>query len=187
MPPRIGLVRIGVGFLGIGATTFGGMWAATQKLDKDLVVRTGWLEADELQELFVVSTLIPAPKFLALSGLIGYRLRGWWGASVAISCLIAPGSALVVAAVALVAPELLEGTLAPLSRTIGIAVVGLLFGNAAHQLRRTRVGLRERTVGTVLTATLFVAIVAGVPLIAAAFVGFVLGAVLVRGHAGARS
>lgn len=182
MSPRVSLARIAVVFLGIGATTFGGMWAATQKLDRDLVVRTGWLDADDLQELFVVSVLIPAPKFLSLSGLIGYRLRGWWGCLVAIICLIAPASALVVAAVVLVRPELLDGPLEPLSRTIGIAVVGLLFGNAGHQLRRSRIVGRERVTGYVLTAVLFGAIVLGAPLIAVAFVGFVLGAALIRGR-----
>lgn len=183
MNERVGLGRVGWVMLRVGATTFGGMWAATRKLEDDLVAGAGWLEADELQELFVVSTLIPAPKFLSLSGLIGYRLRGWWGAVVAVTALIAPASALVVTGVVLVRPELLAGPLEPLGRAIAVAVIGLLFGNAVHQLRRTKVGATERAIGYVLTLSLFGAIVLGVPLIAVAFVGFLLGAVLIRGRA----
>lgn len=180
MSERVRLGRVAWVMLRIGATTFGGMWAATRKLEQDLVVGAGWLREDELQELFVVSTLIPAPKFLSLSGLIGYRLRGWWGAVTAVAALITPGSALVVTGVVLVRPELLTGPLEPLGRAIAVAVIGLLFGNAVHQLRRTQVGPTERAIGYALTFTLFGAIVLGVPLIAVAFVGFILGALLIR-------
>lgn len=182
MTERVSLVRVGRVMLAVGATTFGGMWAATRKLEEDLVIRAGWLESDELQELFVVSTLIPAPKFLSLSGLIGFRLRGWLGAVVAVTALITPASALVVLGVVLVRPDLLAGPLEPLSRSISIAVVGLLFGNAVHQLRRSRVGRVERAIGYALTATSFGAIVLGAPLIAVAFIAFALGSALIRGR-----
>lgn len=178
MPGTISLARIAVVFLGIGSTTFGGMWAATRKLENDLVARVGWLHARELHELFVVSTLIPAPKFLAFSGMVGYRLRGSWGAFVAISCLIAPAGAMVVVAVVAVSPDLLAGPLEPLNRTVGIAIVGLLFGNAAYQLRRAGGGRRQRVVGYVLALVTFVAIVLGAPLVGVALISFTVGAVL---------
>ncbi|MBS3942512.1 MAG: chromate transporter [Actinobacteria bacterium] len=178
--PRIGIVAVMRAFLGIGATTFGGMWAATRKLEGDLVDRLGWLTREELQGLLVVSTLIPAPKFLSLGGLVGFKIRGWLGALTAIVGLIAPGAALVTLGAALVRPELLQGALAPMNTVVSVAIIGLLFGNAVHQLRSSPVRGSRRLLGVGLSGTLFAAIVVGVPLILAAFVGFAVGAMLIR-------
>ncbi len=62
-----------------GATTFGGMWAATDKLERDLVERTGWLPREELRASFVLATPIPAPRFLGFGALVGYQVGGWPG------------------------------------------------------------------------------------------------------------
>lgn len=180
-------MRIFAAFLRIGSTTFGGMWAATRKLEADFVERLGWLTREELQGLLVVSTLIPAPKFLSLGGLVGFKVGGWFGSACAIIGLITPGASLVVAGVAFVRPELLRGPLAPLGTTVGIAIVGLLFGNAYHQLRTGAHGRRQRVLGVGLSVVLFGAIAAGVPLVVAAFVGFGLGAALIRAPAPERA
>lgn len=45
-----------------GATTFGGMWAATDKLERDLVDRAGWISKEELRTSFVLATLIPRSR-----------------------------------------------------------------------------------------------------------------------------
>lgn len=172
--------RVLTSFLHIGATTFGGMWAATRKLEGDLVDRRGWLTREELQSLLVVSTLIPAPKFLSLGGLVGFKVGGLLGSLAAILGLLLPGASLVTVGVALVHPALLQGPLAPLETAVGTAIVGLLFGNAYHQLRSGEHRPRQRVVGIGLSVMLFAAIVAGVPLIVAAFVGFAFGATLIR-------
>lgn len=182
-PRPVSVARIFALFLKVGATTFGGMWASTQNLEKALVTRAGWLKSSELQNLFVVSTLVPAPKFTSLGALVGFKTGGWIGSVAAVSGLILPGYAAVVLAAALFRPELLEGPLEPLNTAVGIAVVGVLFGNAYHQIRRAKVSRRDRVVGIGLSAAIFAAILAGVPLIAAAVVGFVAGAILIRPRA----
>lgn len=177
---RVRAPQIFARFLKIGATTFGGMWASTQSVEKELVTRAGWLDGHELQNLFVVSTLVPAPKFTSLGALVGFKTGGWSGSVAAVAGLCLPGYLLVVAGAALFHPDLLNGALAPLNTSVGVAVVGLLFGNAYHQIRRSGASRRDRLVGICLSAAIFAAIVAGVPLIAAAIVGFVAGAVLLR-------
>lgn len=176
--------RILVSFLHIGATTMGGMWAATRKLEGHFVDRLGWLTRDELQGLLVVSTLIPAPKFLSLGGLVGFKMGGWLGSVAAVIGLILPGASLVAAGAATVHPALLQGPLARLGTVVSIAIVGLLFGNAYHQLQSARHRPRQRVVGLGLSALLFAAIVAGVPLLVAAVVGFAFGAALIRPEPG---
>jgi len=179
-PRPVNARRIFSLFLKVGATTFGGMWASTQKLEKALVTRAGWLKRHELQNLFVVSTLVPAPKFTSLGALVGFKTGGWFGAVAAVAGLILPGYVAVVAAAAVFRPDLLEGPLEPLNIAVGVAVVGVLFGNAYHQIRRSKVSRCQRLVGICLSASIFAAILAGVPLIAAAVVGFVAGAILIR-------
>jgi chromate transporter len=167
-------------FLRVGATTFGGMWAATDKLERDLVDRTGWLAKEELRTSFVLATLIPGPRFLALGGLVGFRVGGWPGAFAGALALVLPASALVVGAAALVGPELLAGPLEPLTRAVSVAVVGILLGNAIRQVRRERGPRRDRLTGVALTAAIVASVVLGVPLVVSAVTGFVVGAFLLR-------
>lgn len=177
---KVSFMNIALTFFRLGATTFGGMWAATQNLDDELVLRKGWLSREELQSMLVTATLIPAPKFIGLGGLIGYRLRGWIGSAVSVFALIAPGALLVLLGVILVNPTLLAGPLAPMHRMVGLAVVGLLFGNAYHQLRSAKVKGRRRTIGFCLGILVAVITVAGVPLLLSAGLGFTVGAFLIR-------
>lgn len=172
-----GLFRV---FLGVGATTFGGMWAATGKLERDLVDRTGWLPTEQLRASFVLATLIPAPRFLGLGGLVGFRVGGWLGAFLAALGLLLPASLLVIAGAALVGPELLAGPLGPLTRTVSITIVGILFGNAVRQVRSERGSRRHRQVGVALSAAILGSVVLGMPLVVSAVLGFVAGALLLR-------
>lgn len=167
-------------FLGVGTTTFGGMWAATGKLERDLVDRTGWMPAEQLRASFVLATLIPAPRFLGLGGLVGFRVGGWLGALLASLGLLLPASLLVLAGAAFIGPELLAGPLGPLTRAVSIAIVGILFGNAFRQARSEKGTRRHRQVGVALSAAIFGAVVVGMPLVVAAVVGFVAGALLLR-------
>lgn len=173
----MGIFRV---FLAAGATTFGGMWAATEKLERDLVDRTGWMSKEELRASFILATLIPAPRFLGLSGLVGFRVGGWTGAFLAALGLALPASLLVLAGAALVGPELLDGPLQPLTRAISIAIVGLLFGNAYRQAKAEKGSARHRRLGIGLSVSIFASVLLGVPLIVAAVAGFVAGAALLR-------
>ncbi len=163
-----------------GATTFGGMWAATDKLERDLVDRTGWMSKEELRTSFVLATLIPSPRFLGLGGLVGFRVGGWVGSLLGTFGLLLPASLLVVGSAALVGPELLAGPLGPMTRAVTIAVVGVLFGNAYRQVRGEKGTSRHRQVGVALSGAIFGSVVLGAPLVVAAVAGFVLGALLLR-------
>lgn len=167
-------------FLRTGATTFGGMWAAAGKLERDLVDRAGWISRDDLRASFVLATLIPAPRFLGLAALVGYRIRGWRGATVGALGLIAPASLLVLGGAMLISPELLAGALAPLTRTISVAVVAVLFASAVGQLRTEHRTGRASPLGIALCMAILAAVVLGVPIVVAAIVGFALGALLLR-------
>ena len=163
-----------------GATTFGGMWAATDKLERDLVDRTGWLSREELRASFVLATLIPAPRFLGLGGLVGHRVGGWLGAFLGSLGLLLPASLLVLTGAVLVGPELLDGPLEPMTRALSIAIVGVLLGNAYRKVSGENGTRRQRRTGVLLAASILLSVVLGVPLVLAAVAGVVLGALLLR-------
>lgn len=178
--PHIGLGELAVTFFYIGMTSFGGMWGAIKKLESVLVSSKGWLTMAEQRNLMVAATLIPAPKFLAFGGLVGFRLRGWLGGAIALTALIAPPSLFVLAGVILLTPESLGESLDYVRRAVGIGVVGLLIGNAYHQLENPLVTGRNRVLGICLALGVVVAAVAGVPLLLASIIGFVLGGYFMR-------
>jgi chromate transporter len=179
-PEPVPLLKLVVIFLGIGATTFGGMWAGAQKLEKELVNRRGWLTLEDQKALMVAAALIPAPKFLSFGGMVGFRLRGWPGAILTLSSILAPPALFVLTGAIFLNPDVLGGPLVPLQRAVGIAIVGLLFGNAYHQLKSAKVPRREKMLGVALAIAVAASAILGVPLIVAAIAGFVIGVFLIR-------
>jgi chromate transporter len=151
-----------------------------KQLEEQLVDRKGWLDAAHLQSLMVAATLIPAPKFLAFGGLTGFHLRGWRGSLVAIVALVLPGALFVLLGAILLNPAVLGAPLVPIQRAVSIAVVGLLLGNAWHQIKAAKISGRKKMTGIALTVAVAGASMAGVPLLLAALAGFVIGALLLR-------
>jgi len=176
----VGLAELATVFLRIGATAFGGMWAATRQLETELVHRQRWLAPEEQQALMVAATVIPAPKFLAFAGLVGFRLRAWPGSMVALLALVTPGALFVLLGVMLLNPATLGEPLVLIRRAVGIAIVGLLFGNSWHQLSNARLRGWRQAAGVALTLAVAAAAMAGVPLLLAAIAGFAIGALVLR-------
>jgi chromate transporter len=166
------LTKLGGLFLLLGVTMFGGMLAGTQKLEQELVHRTGWFTAEELQAMIITSTLIPSPKFIGLASQVGYRLNGWKGSIISVLALLLPGSLMVLLAAVLLTPDLLAGPLRPLQRAVGVAIVGLLFGNAYHQLQSTKFKGQSKAIGIITAIAVAASAIAGVPLLIAAIAGF---------------
>lgn len=178
----VSLLALGKVLLRIGATTFGGMWAATQKLEAELVERQRWLTSEEQRALMVASTLIPAPKFLSFGGLVGFRLRGWAGSFIALCALLAPGAFMVLLGVMLLSPEVIGPAIVPLQRAVGVAIVGLLLGNAFRQVSGSRLDGRRRVLGIAVGAGVIASTMAGISLVVAAVLGLTLGALLLPGE-----
>jgi chromate transporter len=180
--PKVSLSELFVTFTILGSVTFGGLWASTQKLEEILVHKKGWLTEEVQQTLMIAATVIPSPKFLSFGGLVGYRLGGWLGSIVSVLALVIPGSLLVLAGAALLNPDTVGGALVPINRTVEIGVIGLLFGNAYHQIKSAKVDRRNKALGVALTLAVIGSSIAGVPMLAAAGVGLLLGSLVLRGE-----
>lgn len=167
-------------FLQIGLTAFGGVWASARQIERTVVDENGWLDSDTMRSTLLISTVVPAPRFLAMASLVGQQVRGMAGSTTAALGLVLPAAIGTVVAAVLVTPELLAGPLAAVADTIGVVVVGLLTGNALFQWRSGRAGLRDRSIGTGLTAVMLTLMIAGVPIVIVALGGFVLGPLMIR-------
>ena len=177
---RVSLATLSLILFKIGATSFGGLWAGTQKLERELVIKRAWLTVEDQKALMVAATLIPAPKFLAFGGMVGFRLRGWPGSIVALFSIMAPPALCVLGGAIVLNPDVLGGPMPTLTRTVGIGVIGLLFGNAIHQIRSSRVTPRQRTIGIGIGASVAASAILGAPLILSALAGLALGIWLIR-------
>ncbi len=167
-------------FLRIGTTVYGGMWGGVRELERELVERRRWLAPEELRFRLVLSTLMPAPRFIGLAGLVGFQLRGWWGSLVAILALLMPSSSMVLGVVMLASGRPLPPVWEAVQRSVSLAVVGVLLGNAWRQASEPSLRFRTRLLGVLLSATVAVAVHRGVPLAAVALGGLVVGWWLLR-------
>jgi chromate transport protein ChrA len=182
---RVSFLSLTTSFFYLGATIFGGMYAGMNRLEREIVLRRNWLTAQDISVAIIVATFVPAPQFLALGAVIGFRLRGWFGAVVASVSLVAPASLLILGAVVALPPELLSGQLAPLKRVVAVAVVGIIFGNACRLLKMAQerggfiaVSGMRLPAGHLLALALVATLVLGAPIIPAVLVSVLVSYVI---------
>ena len=82
-------------FLRLGATAFGGPMEHINSMEKEVVVKRGWISRDEFFELLGNVNLIPGPNSTEMAMFIGYRRAGWLGFLLGGICFILPASIIV--------------------------------------------------------------------------------------------
>ena len=169
-------------FFMLGCTCFGGMWAAIDRLQGELVKRRGLLNVEDQRSLMLAAAMIPAPKFLAFAAMVGYRIGGILGAVGASIAILLPGTILVLAACVLTVVASENQVLVTIQHYVGLGVVGLLAGNAVRMFVGVGVNARSALFGLVISIgiPLYVIVFKG-PLIVAACVGLAVGSILIRG------
>ncbi len=81
-------------FLIIGATSFGGV---VPYLRGSLVIKRHWIDEKEFVEMLSISQSLPGLNATNMAVLVGERLRGWLGSTVAITGICLPGALLMYA------------------------------------------------------------------------------------------
>lgn len=180
-PPEVSLLALAGVFLKMGAFTFGGMWAAFARIEADLVDKRGWISAEHQRAMMITAALIPAPKFLAFGGMVGYRLRGFVGSVVALVCLMLPGALLVLAGAVMMRQGEPGTLLAAVQHSLTVGIVGLLLGNAANMAQRSDLTGRKLFIGSMIAVSIpLMTLAFNVPLMAMALFGLIAGAVFIR-------
>jgi chromate transporter len=92
---RGSLTELGLFFLRLGTTAFGGPAAHIAMMEDELVRRRKWLSREKFLDLLGASNLIPGPSSSELAIHIGYLRAGWLGLVVGGICFIFPAAILV--------------------------------------------------------------------------------------------
>lgn len=88
-PLRPGVHEIFMTFLFIGATSFGG--GVMAYLRRSLIDRHRWIDDPTFVQMLAMSQSLPGLNSTNMAVLVGDRLRGTWGAAVAITGICLPG------------------------------------------------------------------------------------------------
>ena len=91
------LWTLGLLFLRLGTTAFGGPAAHIAMMEDEVVRRRRWLKHDEFLDLLGATNLIPGPNSTELAIHIGHRQAGWPGLLVAGVSFILPAVLIVTA------------------------------------------------------------------------------------------
>ena len=87
-------------FFKIGLFTFGGGYAMIPLIEREIIDRRGWIAKENFLELLTIAQSAPGPIALNTSVFVGYKTRGFKGATAAILGAITP-SFFIILAVAL--------------------------------------------------------------------------------------
>jgi chromate transporter len=136
-PARPSLAEVVGAFLWIGLVSFGGGRAA--HFQEALVLRRAWFDHEGFLEALALAQVLPGPTIVNLSAILGYRLRGWGGAGVAVACVAAPGAVMILALASLYFGGLPAALSGPVGRGVSAASVGI----ATATVIRLRGGVRD--------------------------------------------
>lgn len=125
-PTPVRLRELALTFLRIGATGFGGMPALLAMVQEQVVEHRKWVTPEEFSEATAVGQVLPGPIVVDAVAYIGHRLRGWAGAVVCVTCLIAPAFLLMLVLTPLYFHFGHVPRLGDAFRGIGAAVVALI-------------------------------------------------------------
>lgn len=130
--PRPGLYELFLAFASMSVAGFGGVlpWARRAVVDE-----RKWLTAEEFNEAFSFSQLLPGPNIVNFSVIFGSRLRGPAGAAVALIGLMGPPLVIVTILAALYVRYGEVGWMARMLAGLAAAAAGLIIATVAKMAK----------------------------------------------------
>ena len=125
-------------FARIGLFTFGGGYAMISIIEDICVARKKWISHEEMMNMTVIAESTPGPIAINCATYVGYKLAGFWGATVATFGMVLP-SFVVIFAISKFLDNFLEITLiAHAFYGIKIAVGILIFDAAITMIKKMK-------------------------------------------------
>lgn len=131
-----------VTFVKIGAFTFGGGWAMISIIQREVVDKRHWIEADEFLDLLAVAQSLPGILAVNISVSVGDKLRGMRGSIVAASGTILPCFCIILAIAIFLTPELITNNpvISAIFKGIRPAVVALIVAPVITSAKAAHIG-----------------------------------------------
>jgi chromate transporter len=95
------LISLFFTFVRIGCITFGGGYAILPVIEKELIVRKGWITMEEAMDYYAIAQVTPGVIAVNTSTFIGYKRKGPAGGVAATLGFICPSLILITAAAGL--------------------------------------------------------------------------------------
>jgi chromate transporter len=111
---------------GIGLQSFGGGASTTLLIQRTFIERRGWLTIDEFTRLWNLSLLTPGINLIAVTVLIGKRLRGTRGILASLAGLLMPSATITCLLAALFAQVEQQAAVQAILRGVVPATAGIL-------------------------------------------------------------
>ena len=125
-------------FFRIGLFTFGGGYAILPMLEREIVEKYGWATREELLDYFAIGQCTPGVIAVNTATLVGYKMRGVWGAIAATAGVVTP-SLIIITIIAAVLSNFAD-TPAVIHAFAGIRVaVSALLASAVYKLFKSNV------------------------------------------------
>lgn len=86
-----------VSFFKVGLFGYGGGPAFVPLIEREVVANHHWLTAEEFIDAMAMSNTLPGPISTKLAVFVGMKVGGYGGAATAISAMLLPSTALIVA------------------------------------------------------------------------------------------
>jgi len=78
-------------FIVVGATTFGGGYAAVPVLEREMIKKRGWLTMDEVLDFYTIAQITPGIILINIATFLGYKRKGIPGGVIATIGIALPG------------------------------------------------------------------------------------------------
>lgn len=138
-------------FFKIGLFTFGGGYAMIPLIERDVVDNHKWLTKDEFIEMLAVVQSLPGPISVNSALFIGYRVKGFSGALMAVLGIIIP-SFVIILLIAMAFTDLIkEPTVAKIFKGVRPAVVALIAAPIVNMYKIAGVTLKNLWIPLIAT------------------------------------
>ncbi|MBR2566078.1 MAG: chromate transporter [Paenibacillus sp.] len=90
------IIQIFLTFLRIGPVTFGGGYAMIPVIEREVVVKRGWVKPQDVTDVFAIAQSVPGAIALNSATFIGYTIAGVVGAIAALIGVLLPTFIIVI-------------------------------------------------------------------------------------------
>ena len=85
-------------FIRVGLFTFGGGYAIIPVVERELIIKKGWITMEEVMDYYTISQITPGLIGVNLSTFVGHKQKGIPGGILATMGFVLPGATLVIGA-----------------------------------------------------------------------------------------
>jgi len=83
-------------FIVVGASAFGGGYAAVPLLEREMIKKRGWLTMDEVLDFYTIAQITPGIILVNIATFVGCKRKGIPGGVIATFALVVPGVCLML-------------------------------------------------------------------------------------------